>query len=155
MQSGRSERQHRPASQLPHECRSAGRTMDATDTAAPEIRYCGRSQALLYNEVRPHSSLGYLTPNEFVARGARPAPQQATGRDAAVLGASAPRPVAQPSPRPHGRSRCARSIDCSSGSPFVIERRLNLDRLVDVNLNYWHEATHRLFLRIFLSFGPR
>src|SRR5262249_37932185 len=50
MQSGRSERQHRPASQLPHECRSAGRTMDATDTAAPEIRYCGRSQALLYND---------------------------------------------------------------------------------------------------------
>lgn len=52
-----------------------------------------------FNEVRPHSSLGYLTPNEFVAQGARPAPRQATGRDAAVLGASAPRPVAQPSPR--------------------------------------------------------
>jgi putative transposase len=50
-----------------------------------------------FNEVRPHSSLGYLTPNEFVARGARPAPRQATGRDAAVYGASAPRPVAQPS----------------------------------------------------------
>jgi hypothetical protein len=54
MQSGRSERQHRPASQLPHECRSAGRTMDATDTAAPKTRYRGRSQALLYNEARPH-----------------------------------------------------------------------------------------------------
>src|SRR5262249_8948796 len=51
MQSGRSERQHRLASQLPHECRSAGRTMDATDTAAPEIRYC-----------RPHASLGYKPP---------------------------------------------------------------------------------------------
>jgi putative transposase len=50
-----------------------------------------------FNEVRPHSSLGYLTPNEFVARGARPAPRHATGRDAAVYGASAPRPVAQPS----------------------------------------------------------
>jgi hypothetical protein len=62
MQSGRSERQLRPASQLPHECRSAGPTMDATDTAAPETRYRGRSQALLYNNVRPHSSLGYLTP---------------------------------------------------------------------------------------------
>src|SRR5262249_33809536 len=58
MQSGRSERQHRPASQLPHECRSAGRTMDATDTAAPETRYCGRSQALLYNTIRPHASMG-------------------------------------------------------------------------------------------------
>ena len=52
-----------------------------------------------FNEVRPHSSLGYLTPNEFVARGTRPAPRHATGRDAAVCGASAPRPVAQPSPR--------------------------------------------------------
>src|SRR6476620_1410566 len=52
-----------------------------------------------FNEVRPHSSLGYLTPNEFVARGARPAPCHATGRGAAVCGASAPRPVAQPSPR--------------------------------------------------------
>ena len=27
-----------------------------------------------YNEVRPHSSLGYLTPNAFVTQGARPAP---------------------------------------------------------------------------------
>ena len=52
-----------------------------------------------FNQVRPHSSLGYLTPNEFVAQGATPAPRQATGRDAAVLGASAPRPVAQPSRR--------------------------------------------------------
>lgn len=52
-----------------------------------------------FNEVRPHSSLGYLTPNEFVARETRPAPRHATGRDAAVYGASAPRPVAQPSPR--------------------------------------------------------
>jgi putative transposase len=52
-----------------------------------------------FNEVRPHSSLGYLTPNEFVARGTRPAPRHATGRDATVYGASAPRPVAQPSPR--------------------------------------------------------
>jgi putative transposase len=52
-----------------------------------------------FNEVRPHSSLNYLTPNEFVARGARPAPRQATGRAAAVCGASAPRPVAQSSLR--------------------------------------------------------
>src|SRR5262245_7072385 len=62
MQSGRSERQHRPASQLPHECRSAGRTMDATDTAAPKTRYRGRSQALLYNTIRPHASLGFKPP---------------------------------------------------------------------------------------------
>jgi putative transposase len=49
------------------------------------------------NAVRPHSSLGYLTPNEFAARQTKnPAPRQATGRGAAVFGASAPRPVAPP-----------------------------------------------------------
>jgi putative transposase len=52
-----------------------------------------------YNEVRPHSSLDYLTPNEFAARTARSAPRNATGRGAAVNGASALRPVAEPSPR--------------------------------------------------------
>ena len=52
-----------------------------------------------FNTVRPHSSLGYLTPAAFVAKiekqGATDA--QATGRIAAVHGASAPHPVAQPS----------------------------------------------------------
>jgi len=52
-----------------------------------------------YNEVRPHSSLGYLTPAAFAARlreqGA--AACQATGRIAAVCGAYALRPVASPS----------------------------------------------------------
>ena len=44
-----------------------------------------------YNEIRPHSSLDYLTPNEFVARAARPAPRHATGRDACgVWGLRAP-----------------------------------------------------------------
>jgi putative transposase len=49
-----------------------------------------------YNEVRPHSSLGYLTPAEFVAKLDKndAASASATGRDAAVVGASAPRPVA-------------------------------------------------------------
>lgn len=49
-----------------------------------------------YNQVRPHSSLGYLTPAEFVAKltQTNAAPASATGRDAAVDGASAPRPVA-------------------------------------------------------------
>jgi putative transposase len=51
-----------------------------------------------YNQVRPHSSLGYRTPAAYAAELARPAPRQATGRDAAVSGASAPRPVA-PTPR--------------------------------------------------------
>ena len=52
-----------------------------------------------YNAVRPHSSLGYLTPNEFVAQLTNAAPGKATGRGAAVYGASAPRPVAPRAPR--------------------------------------------------------
>jgi putative transposase len=52
-----------------------------------------------FNEVRPHSSLGYLTPAEFVAKLKKndAASVSATRRDAAVDGASAPRPVAPPS----------------------------------------------------------
>lgn len=56
-----------------------------------------------YNTVRPHSSLGYLTPEEFAAnwRSAHDkqqepdaTPRPATGRAAAVHGASASRPIA-------------------------------------------------------------
>jgi putative transposase len=52
-----------------------------------------------YNEVRPHSSLSYLTPAAFAARLRKQevAACQATGRTAAVWGASALRPVAKPS----------------------------------------------------------
>jgi hypothetical protein len=53
---------------------------------------------------RPHSSLDYLMPNEFVAQGATPAPRHATGRDAAVYGASAPRPLLN---RPRG-DKCSK-----------------------------------------------
>jgi hypothetical protein len=45
----------------------SGWTMDAADTAAPETRYCGRSQALLYKEVHPHKTLEYRSPREFIA----------------------------------------------------------------------------------------
>ena len=62
-----------------------------------------------YNEVRPHSSLGYLTPNEFAARHANAAPRHATGRDAAVHGASASRPVAQP-PRERQMQQAERAV---------------------------------------------
>jgi len=58
--------------------------MDATDTAVPETWYCGRSQALLYNAIRRHASIGYKPPAPdvfvptFAARGQpalrRPAP---------------------------------------------------------------------------------
>src|SRR5690606_23539105 len=71
-----------------------------------------------YNEVRPHSSLGYLTPAEFAARLASPmnsddaAPARATGRSAAVCGASAPRPVG-PSSR-EGQSTATAGVVVSS-----------------------------------------
>ena len=60
-----------------------------------------------YNQVRPHSSLGYLTPAEFVAKlnDKNAAPVSATGRDAAVCGASAPRPVASPSRKGHSKAQ--------------------------------------------------
>jgi len=63
-----------------------------------------------YNEVRPHSSLGYLTPAAFAAkvREQDAAPAQATGRSAAVCGASALHPVAQP-PR-KGQTKAARVV---------------------------------------------
>ena len=66
-----------------------------------------------HNEVRPHSSLNYLTPNEFVARGARPAPRQATGGDVAVHGESAPchqatgRTLRYRAARPSRRDTCS------------------------------------------------
>lgn len=67
-----------------------------------------------FNTVRPHSSLGYLTPAAFAAKvekqGATNA--QATGRIAAVHGASAPRPVAQPSRK--GQTKAAIGVVVSS-----------------------------------------
>ena len=51
-----------------------------------------------YNEVRPHSSLGYLTPAAFAAKLKNDAaPASAKGRHAARHGGFAPRPVATPS----------------------------------------------------------
>ena len=44
------------------------------------------------NWVRPHSSLGYLTPNEFAAQLTNAALGKATGRGAAVHGPSRPGP---------------------------------------------------------------
>ncbi len=53
-----------------------------------------------YNEVRPHSSLGYLTPAEFVAGklSGNAATAKETGRVAVVSGANAPRPVSLAAP---------------------------------------------------------
>ena len=52
-----------------------------------------------YNEVRPHSSLGYLTPNEFMAQRANAASRHATGRVAAVSGPPRPSPLRNPPAR--------------------------------------------------------
>ena len=49
-----------------------------------------------YNEVRPHSSLDYLTPNEFLARLANAASRHATGQGAAVCGPPRPGPLHHP-----------------------------------------------------------
>ena len=49
-----------------------------------------------YNAERPHSSLGYLTPNKFVAHQTNAAPRAATGRVAAVWRPSRPGPLHQP-----------------------------------------------------------
>jgi len=67
-----------------------------------------------FNTVRPHSSLGYLTPAEFVARlkSQDAASVPATGRTAAVCGASALHPVATPSRK--GQSKAATRVVVSS-----------------------------------------
>ena len=59
-----------------------------------------------YNEVRPHSSLGYLTPAAFAAQITRPDATvcQATGQTAAVCGAYALHPVAPPSRKGHKKA---------------------------------------------------
>ncbi len=56
-----------------------------------------------YNTVRPHSSLGYLTPAAFAATLERQTavPATATGRGAALARGFAPRPVASPSRKGH------------------------------------------------------
>ena len=65
-----------------------------------------------YNETRPHSSLGYLTPAAFARLEAqRMASRGATGWGAAVCGASAPRPVA---PQPHAGQQPVTRVAVSS-----------------------------------------
>ena len=54
-----------------------------------------------YNEVRPHSSLGYLTPNEFAAQLPNAASRHATGQGAAVCGPPRPGPLLNPLRKEH------------------------------------------------------
>ena len=52
---------HRPC-RSSHGCKREGQTTDAIDTKAHESQSRGRSQTLLYNNVRPHLSLGKDAP---------------------------------------------------------------------------------------------
>ena len=49
-----------------------------------------------YNEVRLDSSFGHLTPNEFVARGARPAPHRQRAGTLRYMGPPRPGPLLNP-----------------------------------------------------------
>jgi hypothetical protein len=65
----------------------------------------GTSVTITGNEVRPHSSLGYPTPAECAVKIEQDAASRlATGRIAAVCGASALRPVASPSRKGHAKA---------------------------------------------------
>src|SRR3974390_2575709 len=86
-------RHHQPW-RRPHERKLGDQTKDDADKEPREERYCGRSQTLLYNDVRPHSALGNLTPSEYADR-STPGPQQ--GGALRYTEGSAPRPVAPPS----------------------------------------------------------
>ena len=67
-----------------------------------------------YNEVRPHSSLGYLTPAAFAAglKEQDAASPQAAGLSAAICGAFALRPAASPSRK--GQTKAAIGVELSN-----------------------------------------
>src|ERR1700740_2847611 len=52
-----SERRHPQSCRRPYERKLGDQTKDDADKEPPEERSCGRSQTLLYNEVRTHLSL--------------------------------------------------------------------------------------------------
>ncbi|MCK1345268.1 MULTISPECIES: hypothetical protein [unclassified Bradyrhizobium] len=56
-------RYHRPYGR-PHERKLGDQTKDDADKEPREERSCGRSQTLLYNSKRPHSSLDGSTPDQ-------------------------------------------------------------------------------------------
>jgi transposase InsO family protein len=60
-----SERRHRQPSRRSHERKLGDQTKDDADKEPREERSCGRSQTLLYNPKRRHSTIGYLSPMEF------------------------------------------------------------------------------------------
>ena len=60
-----SEKRHYQPCRPPHERKLGDQTKDDADKEPREERSCGRSQALLYNPKRRHSTIGYLSPMEF------------------------------------------------------------------------------------------
>jgi hypothetical protein len=62
-----SEKRHTQPCRRPHERKLCDQTKDDVDKEPREERSCGRSQALLYNDRRPHSAPGYLTPAAYAA----------------------------------------------------------------------------------------
>jgi hypothetical protein len=60
-----SERRHYQPCRRSHERKLGDQTKDDADKEPREERSCGRSQTLLYNPKRRHSTIGYLSPMEF------------------------------------------------------------------------------------------
>jgi hypothetical protein len=83
-------RRHWPSRSRREQKRRA-RTRDEADKEALGAPSCGRSQTSLYNEERPHSKLGWMTPRDYAGsiRGE-------TGRHAAQPDGFARRPLATP-----------------------------------------------------------
>ena len=59
-----SERRHYQPCRRSHERKLGDQTKDDADKEPREERSCGRSQTLLYNSRRPHSSLDGRTPDQ-------------------------------------------------------------------------------------------
>jgi transposase InsO family protein len=60
-----SEKRHYQPCRPPHERKLGDQTKDDADKEPHEERSCGRSQTLLYNATRRHSTIGYVSPVEF------------------------------------------------------------------------------------------
>jgi hypothetical protein len=62
---GDSEHNRQNSSQRLHQAGRCTRPRGATDKELRALRSCGRSIVALYNETRPHTALGGLTPSAF------------------------------------------------------------------------------------------
>jgi hypothetical protein len=69
-----SERRHYQPCRRSHERKLGDQTKDDADKEPREERSCGRSQTLLYNEVRPHSAIGNKAPISLLNGSSAPPP---------------------------------------------------------------------------------